>query len=122
MKNVLLYWFKVQASKFMRRELIPLYDVETIKQILFGYWQRYQTLRPEAPALPTLGGLEVHLSDENGSKDGIHDKKCLLEARLEGRQPIAVTALASTYELAVNSAIDKLKASLNTILGRLTDH
>jgi ribosome-associated translation inhibitor RaiA len=66
--------------------------------------------------------LEVHLSDENGSKNGIHDKKCLLEARLEGRQPIAVTALASTYELAVNSAIDKLKASLDTILGRLRNH
>ena len=36
--------------------------------------------------------LEVHLSDENGIKDGQNDKRCLLEARLEGRQPIAVTA------------------------------
>ncbi len=63
--------------------------------------------------------LEVHLSDENGSKEGLNDKKCLLEARLEGRQPMAVTGLADTYELAVNSAIDKLKASLNTILGRI---
>ena len=66
--------------------------------------------------------LEVHLSDENGNKDGINDKKCLLEARLEGRQPMAVTALADTYELAVNSAIDKLKTSLDTILGRLRNH
>ena len=63
--------------------------------------------------------LEVHLSDENGSKEGINDKRCLLEARLEGRQPMAVTGLANTYELAVNSAIDKLKASLNRILGRI---
>ncbi len=66
--------------------------------------------------------LEVHLSDENGFKDGINDKRCLLEARLEGRQPMAVTALADTYELAVNSAIDKLKAALDTILGRLRNH
>lgn len=66
--------------------------------------------------------LEVHLSDENGSKDGIHDKRCLLEARLESRQPMAVTALADTYELAVNNAIDKLKAALDTILGRLRNH
>ena len=66
--------------------------------------------------------LEVHLSDENGSKDGINDKRCLLEARLEGRQPMAVTALANTYELAVNTAIDKLKAALDTILGRLRNH
>ena len=66
--------------------------------------------------------LEVHLSDENGSKNGIKDKRCLLEARLEGRQPMAVTALADTYELAVNSAIDKLKAALDTIIGRLRNH
>jgi ribosome-associated translation inhibitor RaiA len=66
--------------------------------------------------------LEVHLSDENGSKEGINDKRCLLEARLEGRQPIAVTGLANTYELAVNSAIDKLTAALDTILGRLRNH
>jgi len=67
--------------------------------------------------------LEVHLSDENGSKEGLKDKRCLLEARLEGRQPIAVTGLANTYELAVSSAIDKLKASLETILGRIkTNH
>lgn len=66
--------------------------------------------------------LEVHLSDENGNKDGINDKRCLLEARLEGRQPIAVSALANTYEFAVDSAIDKLKASLDTILGRIRSH
>ncbi|MFC2093971.1 HPF/RaiA family ribosome-associated protein, partial [Bacteroidota bacterium] len=31
--------------------------------------------------------LEVHLSDENSLKEGLNDKRCLLEARLEGRQP-----------------------------------
>ena len=66
--------------------------------------------------------LEVHLSDENGSKVGINDKKCLLEARLEGRQPIAVTQVANNYEQAVHGAIDKLKSSLATIMGRLKHH
>ena len=66
--------------------------------------------------------LEVHLTDENGSKDGINDKKCLLEARMEGRQPIAVTAHGNTYDLALDSSISKLKASLNTIVGRIKDH
>ena len=61
----------------------------------------------------------VHLSDENNSKEGINDKKCLLEARLEGRQPIAVTALGNTYDLAVNGATDKLKSSLDTIVGKM---
>lgn len=66
--------------------------------------------------------LEVHLSDENGNKDSQDDKKCLIEARLKGRQPIAVSALANTYDQSVNSAIDKLKTSLNTIIGRLKNH
>jgi hypothetical protein len=66
--------------------------------------------------------LEVHLSDENGSKEGVNDKRCLLEARLEGRKPIAVTGLANNYGLAVESEIDKLKAALDTILGRIRSH
>lgn len=62
--------------------------------------------------------LEVHLSDENGIKSGINDKRCMLEARVEGLQPIAVTSNANTYEQALDGAIDKMKASLKTILGR----
>ncbi len=66
--------------------------------------------------------LEVHLSDENGKKDGQKDKRCMIEARLEGRQPIAVTADAETHEQSVAEATDKLKNSLDTILGRLSNH
>lgn len=66
--------------------------------------------------------LEVHFSDENGGKDGPNDKRCMIEARLEGRQPIAVTDTANTYEHSVNGAIDKLKTSLETITGRLRNH
>lgn len=33
--------------------------------------------------------VEVHLSDENAGKSGQHDQRCMLEARLEGRQPAA---------------------------------
>lgn len=66
--------------------------------------------------------LEVHLSDENGSKPGLNDKRCMIEARMEGRQPIAVTGLDRTYDLAVNSAIDKLTASMETIVGRMKNH
>ena len=66
--------------------------------------------------------LEVHLSDENGSKEEKDDKRCLLEARMEGRQPIAVTGFGDTYELAVDSATGKLKSSLTTIVGKLRNH
>ena len=66
--------------------------------------------------------LEVHLSDENGSKNALNDKRCLLEARLEGRQPIVVTQAGHNYEQAVHGAIDKLKSSLDTIVGRMRSH
>ncbi|MEO8765458.1 MAG: HPF/RaiA family ribosome-associated protein [Ginsengibacter sp.] len=66
--------------------------------------------------------LEVHLSDENGNKEGLNDKRCMLEARLKGRQPIAVTEVANNYEQAVNGAIDKLKTTLDTIIGRSGNH
>jgi hypothetical protein len=69
-----------------------------------------------------ISRIEVHLSDENGKKEGLNSKRCLLETRLEGRQPIAVSCQEDTVELAISSAIDKLKASLETIIGRRQDH
>ncbi len=66
--------------------------------------------------------IEVHLSDENGEKDGVNDIRCLLETRLEGRKPIAVSSQADTAEMATSGAIDKLKASLDTILGKIKNH
>lgn len=66
--------------------------------------------------------VEVHLTDENGGKTGPKDKRCVLEARLENRQPIAVTSHSDTIEKAVNEAISKLKASLDTAYGKLKQH
>jgi len=65
--------------------------------------------------------VEVHLSDENSAKGGQHDKRCLMEARLEGRQPIAVTHQAATLDEAVDGAADKLARSIDSDLGRMRD-
>jgi ribosome-associated translation inhibitor RaiA len=65
--------------------------------------------------------VEVHLSDENGAKSGQKDKRCMLEARLEGRQPVAVTEHAATLEQAVNGAAQKLAHLLDNTLGRFKD-
>jgi len=65
--------------------------------------------------------VEIHLSDENGARGGAQDKRCLMEARLEGRQPVAVTHQAATAELAMIGAADKLKRSIESTLGRLRD-
>ena len=66
--------------------------------------------------------VEVHLGDENGSKNGQHDQRCMLEARFEGRQPVAVTDHAATLHQAVQGATQKLVRLLDSTLGRLHDH
>jgi len=66
--------------------------------------------------------VEVHLSDENGGKSGPRDQRCMLEARLEGRQPVAVTDHAATLEQAVHGAAQKLANLLENTFGRLHHH
>ena len=67
--------------------------------------------------------VEVHLSDENSDKkDGDNNMRCLMEARLQGRQPVAVTHQAATLDQAVNGAADKLIRLIESTLGRLRDH
>ena len=66
--------------------------------------------------------VEVHLSDQNGNKAGPDDKRCTIEARLEGHQPTAVSHQAATVDKAVHGATDKLKRSLDGILRRLNEH
>jgi ribosome-associated translation inhibitor RaiA len=82
----------------------------------------------EATVTSALGHLaeqitrvEVHLSDENGEKTGARDKRCMMEARLEGHQPIAVTDEADSLDEAIAGAADKLKRSLDHTLGRVHD-
>jgi len=65
--------------------------------------------------------VEVHLSDENGHKSGQNDKRCVMEARLEGRQPIAVTHHAATLHQAVDGAADKLTRLVESTIERLRD-
>jgi ribosome-associated translation inhibitor RaiA len=45
----------------------------------------------------------------------------MMEARLEGRQPIAVTDEAATVDLAVDGAADKLARLIEHTLGKLHD-
>jgi ribosome-associated translation inhibitor RaiA len=65
--------------------------------------------------------VEVHLSDENGKKTGGRDKRCMIEARLEGHQPIAVTDEADSLDGAINGAAGKLKGLVERTLSRLHD-
>ena len=62
--------------------------------------------------------VEVHLSDENAGKGGGDDKRCLMEARLEGRPPTAVTHRAATVEHALIGAAGKLARTLESLFAR----
>lgn len=66
--------------------------------------------------------VEVHLSDENAGKGGASDKRCLMEARLNGRPPIAVTNRAGSLDAAVNGAAEKLVHAMEHDLGRADKH
>ncbi len=66
--------------------------------------------------------VEVHLSDENAGKAGGGEKKCLMEARLAGSQPVAVSHAHATLEEAVSGAATKLHHLLESSLGRSSDH
>ena len=62
----------------------------------------------------------VHLTDESSSaKSAGDDKRCVMEARLAGLQPIAVSHQGASLEQAVEGAADKLQQTLDRTLGRL---
>ena len=67
-----------------------------------------------------LTRVEVHLGDENAEKKGGGaDKRCLLEARPAGMQPVAVTAFADTLERACRDAARKMQDLLSSKFGRI---
>jgi hypothetical protein len=57
----------------------------------------------------------------NGPRDVGDDKRCLMEARLAGHQPMAVSHQAATLDEAIEGAAEKLERSLDGKLGRLND-
>jgi hypothetical protein len=63
--------------------------------------------------------IEVHLNDINSAEKSGDDKRCMLEARLRGREPTSVTHHAPTVELAVSGAAEKLIRALDRVLGKL---
>ena len=73
-----------------------------------------------------LGASDVLLrpfgSEELGSAIGRAAQRCVLEARLQGRQPVAVTEHAASQDQALHGAADKLVRLLDHALGRAYDH
>ncbi len=68
-----------------------------------------------------LTRVEVHLGDENGDRDGDADKRCMVEARPAGQQPVAVTYHATTLDEARRGALQKVQSLLEHKFGRQND-
>jgi ribosome-associated translation inhibitor RaiA len=70
----------------------------------------------------SITSVQVHLSDENGPRFGLEDKRCLMEARVARREPIVVSHRASSVRQAVGGAASKLERSIDQILKRMRSH
>lgn len=67
--------------------------------------------------------VDVHLSDENSAskKNGTPDMRCVMEAHVAGRPPVAVTEHADTIHNAVIAASGKLDRLIDHTLERVRD-
>ncbi len=68
-----------------------------------------------------LTRIEVQLSDQNSGKSGSADKRCMLEARLSGREPVAVHHDGQTQDEAFRGATQRLVHLLDHTLGKQED-
>lgn len=62
--------------------------------------------------------IEAYFKDRNSHKGGAVDKECTLEARVAGLEPIAVSDLAPTLEVALDGALDKLLSAIEHTTAR----
>ena len=69
--------------------------------------------------------VEVHLCDLDGSKLGERDTRktlrCVMEVRIGGMKPIAVSHEAPTLTEAIHIAADRVERAIEHALGKLED-
>lgn len=81
-------------------------------------WIQAEALERLARFREHITRVEVFLTDVDAGKSGANDKRCRLEARPAGRQPVTVTADGDKVAVAFISAVDKLIHALDADLGR----
>jgi hypothetical protein len=67
-----------------------------------------------------LTRVEIHVGDTNGAKAGAADKRCMIEARPAGSDPIAVTHEAESVNQAIAGAMTRLTSAVERSFGKLT--
>ncbi len=67
-----------------------------------------------------ISRVEVQLRDENSrAKGGVDDKRCLLEVRLNGMQPVSTSDDGQTIDQALRGAVGKMQQLIESTLGKL---
>jgi ribosomal subunit interface protein len=69
-----------------------------------------------------IARVEVHFSDENVSKSGNADKRCLIEAHPVGQSPMTASDDAATLQKAFDGAAKKMAHQFESSLGKLHHH
>ncbi len=72
--------------------------------------------------VPHITRCEIFFSDENKAKSSPDDKKCVIEARIKGRNPETVTHFADTVVHAFNGAVDKMRNLLDRVVDTHLKH
>lgn len=85
-------------------------------------WARGVVESAMAHLADSVTRVEVHLSDENAGKGGAAVLRCKMEARVNGRPPVAVSNDASGMDAAVNGAVHKLVRATSSALDRVDKH
>jgi len=68
-----------------------------------------------------LTRIEIYLTDENGNKSGMQDKRCVLEARPRHYPSLTVTNESADVQTSVSGAAGKMQRLMETTFGRLHD-
>lgn len=66
--------------------------------------------------------VDVHLHDDNQDKGGSHDKRCVIEARPRGADPLAIEATGDDFFKTVVAAAKKLEHAAEHFVDRRRNH
>lgn len=81
-----------------------------VRRKLAGVFRRYRT---------KMTAVEVHFENVNGPKHGGSDARCVMEARVNGRTPIAIRARAGDLYTAIDAAARKLESAIARAVERI---
>ena len=69
-----------------------------------------------------ISSVDVYLSDANKTKHGADDKICVIEARPNGKPPIAASHQAESIQEALTVAAEKMQHRLEHNFGKQNHH